>query len=140
MIQRKVNIILERLAQLGKIVPKDQQNYLSADFTVQKATEKILQELVEAACDINTHILVEEGKNPPEEYRKSFLLLGEYGLLPLALMEALAPAGGLRNVLVHLYENLDNAKVHEAARKAQDLFPRYIQAVTQYLQKRKPTS
>ena len=51
------------------------------------------------------------------------------GVLPPELAAALAPAAGLRNRLVHEYDDLDDAVVLAAVAEAGRLFPRYVAAV-----------
>lgn len=45
----------------------------------------------------------------------------------------LAPAAGLRNRIVHEYEELDHVRVLAAAREAQDRLRPYVAAVEAYL-------
>lgn len=68
--------------------------------------ERLLELLVQAAVDIVTHELAERDVTPAS-YRDAFLEAGRSGLLPDALSARLADAAGLRNVLAHLYEDID---------------------------------
>lgn len=53
-----------------------------------------------------SHELAERGI-VPGTYRDAFRRAGEEGLIPADLAASLADAAGLRNVLVHLYEDID---------------------------------
>jgi uncharacterized protein YutE (UPF0331/DUF86 family) len=68
--------------------------------------ERLLELVVQVSVDVLAHELAERGETP-ESYRKTFLLAAEKGLLPDPLARRLADAAGLRNVLVHLYEDID---------------------------------
>ena len=52
------------------------------------------------------HLVVEQGSSP-SSYRESFLEAGRLEIVPVDLAARLADAAGLRNVLVHMYEDID---------------------------------
>lgn len=106
-----------------------------ARFYERKAAERLLQEAIEAALDINAHVIAELGSEVPEEYYGGFLRMADLGILPLQLARSLAPSAGLRNRLVHEYEALDDARVLGAIGTLLDPSPRYAQAVEAYLAK-----
>jgi len=57
------------------------------------------------------------------------------GILTPELARSLAPSAGLRNRLVHEYETIGDAKVLAAIGTLSELYPRYVQAVEEYLAK-----
>lgn len=60
----------------------------------------------------------------------------ECGILPLELAEQLAPSAGLRNRLVHEYDALNYDLILKAICIAEDLYPRYVQLVKDYLDRK----
>ncbi len=134
-LRRKLVLIVENLKALEPIAGMPLQRYRDELF-VRKGTERLLQELIEAAIDLNTHILVQDGYGAPDDYYHGFLRLAEHGVLTRELAEALAPSAGLRNRLVHEYDAIVDAIVLDAVRKAQSLFPQYVAAVERYLSNR----
>jgi uncharacterized protein YutE (UPF0331/DUF86 family) len=68
--------------------------------------ERLLELLVQVAVDLVTHELAERSL-VPDSYRHAFLEAGRVGLLPEDLAGRLANAASLRNVHVHLYEDID---------------------------------
>lgn len=68
--------------------------------------ERLLELLVQVAVDLVTHELGERGL-VPDSYRHAFLEAGRIGLLPEDLAARLADAASLRNVLIHLYDDID---------------------------------
>lgn len=131
-LRRKLALMVENLKALQPIETIAPERYRTDVFT-RKGTERLLQELIEAAIDINTHILVQDGHGAPDDYYQGFIRLAEHGILPRELADALAPSAGLRNRLVHEYEALVDAIVLDAVRKAQRLFPQYVAAIERYL-------
>lgn len=99
-IRRKLTVIIDNLKALNPIIDITRDEYIK-DIYKRKATERLLQELIEAAIDINTHIIVQTGNTVPDDYYESFIKTGEYKIISLDLAEKLAPSAGLRNRLVH---------------------------------------
>lgn len=131
-IRRKLTAITTNLRALEPIATIDLSHYRTDIFT-RKGTERLLQELIEAALDLNVHLLAQEGRKLPDDYYHSFILLGEHGILSKELAAALAPSAGLRNRLVHEYEAVDDAAIINAVRQVQELYPQYVAAVERHL-------
>jgi uncharacterized protein YutE (UPF0331/DUF86 family) len=131
-IRRKLAIIVENLRVLEPINKMKKDEY-TRDVYRKKATERLLQELIEAAIDINTHVIVQTGNQAPDDYYESFMKLGILGILQIELAEKLAPSAGLRNRLVHEYDVLQDSLVLDAVRMAEDLYPEYVKKVEDYL-------
>ena len=133
-IRRKLQRITASLDGLRPIARLSLEEY-RARFYERKATERLLQEAIEAALDVNAHLIAELGAEVPEEYYGGFLKVGQLGVLPTDLAGALAPSAGLRNRLVHEYETIDDAKVLASVGTLLQLYPRYIQAIESHLTK-----
>src|SRR5438445_6068435 len=102
---------------------------------LSQLSERLLQEAIEAALDINAHLIAELGSEVPEEYYGGFLKVGQLGVLPADLAGARAPSAGLGNRLGHEYETIDDANVLASVGALLHLYPRYIQAVESHLTK-----
>lgn len=132
LVQSKMAIMIENLNALEPIPQLSIEDY-SSDIYKRKATERMLQEIVEAAIDINYHIIVESNKQPPDNYYQSFIDLSAVGAITFQLANDLAPSAGLRNRIVHEYDFLDNKTVIKSVRNALRLYPKYIDAINEYL-------
>ncbi len=133
-VRRKLAVIIENLKTLEPIKGMKPEEYLQ-DVYKRKATERLLQELIEAAIDINVHLIVEAGHTVPDDYYESFIKAGELKIISLELAQKLAPSAGLRNRLVHEYDRLEHSIVLKAVNMAEELFPQYIKAINDYLSK-----
>jgi len=131
-IRRKMATIVENLKALEPIGNMTLNEYIQGLYE-RKATERLLQELIEAAIDINTYIVVQTGSKVPDDYYESFIKLGEINVISLDLAEKLAPSAGLRNRLVHEYDTLEHSMVLDAVRRTQELYPNYIEQIENYL-------
>lgn len=110
----------------------DREEYIG-DVYKRKATERLLQELIEAAIDINTHIIVQTVNAVPDDYYGSFIKAGELKIIPVGLAEKLAPSTGLRNRLVHEYDLIEHSMVLEAVIMAEELYSEYVKEIEDYL-------
>ena len=133
-VRRKLEVIVENLRALEPVRHRKKEEYVK-DIFLRKAVERMLQELIEAAIDINVHIIAESGSPVPEDYYESFISAGTIGILSPVLAEHLAPSAGLRNRLVHEYDTLDHALVLDAVKMAEELYPRYIKEIEDFISK-----
>ena len=62
---------------------------------------------IQSAIDIATYIIVEKGLRKPSTYRETFEILEEGQVIPEDLANDLSDLAGFRNVLVHIYWELD---------------------------------
>ncbi len=133
-IRRKLAVITENLVALKPIETFTKEEYIK-DIYKRKATERLLQELIEAAIDINSHIIVQTGNTAPDDYYESFIKMGKLGIISSNLAEQLAPSAGLRNRLVHEYDLLEHSLVLEAVRVAEIQYLRYVNEIDGYISK-----
>lgn len=134
-IRRKLSTIGENLDLLRPIASLSFAAY-QGEIYRRKATERLLQIIVEAAVDVCAHLLVGTGHPAPADNYQAFLDLAEKGrIIDLTLAQDLAPSAGLRNRLVHEYERIDDRVVFQAVSRTLGIYPRFVQAVSNYLQK-----
>jgi uncharacterized protein YutE (UPF0331/DUF86 family) len=131
-IRRKLVTIVENLKALEPIANMTKREYIE-DFYKRKATERLLQELIEAAIDINTYLIIQTGHSVPDDYYESFIKAGEIKIISSDLAEKLAPSAGLRNRLVHEYNMLEHSMVLDAVQRAEDLYAEYIKQIKDYI-------
>ena len=131
-IKRKLARIAENLKALEPIENMNLDEYVK-DLFKRKATEKLLQELIEAAIDINVHMIAQTGNPVPDDYYESFVKVGELKIISSNLAEKLAPSAGLRNRLVHEYDRIEHVMVLKAVRMAEELYPTYIKEINDYI-------
>jgi uncharacterized protein YutE (UPF0331/DUF86 family) len=76
--------------------------------------ERLLELLVITASDIVFHLISSKGEAVPSSYKAAFLRAGEMGIISEKLSNKLALSAGLRNILVHEYEEIDYPLVHKS--------------------------
>lgn len=101
----------EFLALLEPLAALDRSDFCGDPYRYGSA-ERFLQLAIEAALDIGHHLIAHMGLGRPQSYAEVFRILGQAGILPEALAEAMAQMARWRNRLVHLYWDIDHAQVH----------------------------
>ncbi|MGL4501849.1 MAG: type VII toxin-antitoxin system HepT family RNase toxin, partial [Planktothrix sp.] len=96
-------------------------------------SERLIQLLVEAATDISSYLLVELHQVTPSTYVDSFILAGQNGIITQDLAATLSKSGGMRNRLVHNYDEIKPKIVFSAISRALEEYPIYIRQVNNYL-------
>lgn len=129
---RKSSLIVEDLVRLRPLAGLPVEEYLTR-VDAQLATERLMERMIGRMLDINYHIAIEQVGVAPRDFFESFLKMGELGVLPPDIAREVARAAGLRNRLAHEYNDLDPARVHEAAGRALRDIPIYLDHLHRFL-------
>ncbi|HXV97992.1 MAG TPA: DUF86 domain-containing protein [Anaerolineae bacterium] len=121
-------VFLRKLTYLGQLLA-DLAPFEGATLAEVQAEhyklERIFELLVMAASDILHHLLAERGIMPTT-YRDTFRLAAEQGLIPADLAARLQDAAGMRNVLVHLYEQINYTILRDSISPALRDFEQFV--------------
>ncbi len=134
LVTRKLLLVTSDLELLAAIRDKGLEAYLGSSID-QAVVERRLQRAVSRMIDINYHVLTASGQPPPADYHASFVKLGDLGVLDRDFARRIARAAGLRNRLVHEYEDIDPRKVFEALGDALRDAPTYLARVNEYVKR-----
>jgi uncharacterized protein YutE (UPF0331/DUF86 family) len=88
---------------------------------------------IQAAIDIATYLIAEEGLGKPVMYKETFEILGQAGLIPYELAEKLSGLAGLSDVLIHICWQLDLDQVHDVLQNDLDTLKSFLQEVKRLL-------
>ena len=131
--------IVARLSAIGNSVNalKDIREASLDEFLEDPAlapsSERYIQVAIQAALDIGVIVLTEEGVKTPDEYRDIFPRLGDIGVLPPEFAQKLVGMAKFRNVLVHLYLQVDPEKVYHYLQHDLGDLERFAQYIGEYL-------
>ena len=134
LVTRKLALITGDLKELGAIAARSLDEHL-ASFRDQLVAERLLERMIGRMIDINYHLITEAGHAPPTDYYESFIRLGTLQVLPPEFARRIAACAGLRNRIVHEYDEVDPAKVYEALQAAAKDIPDYLRAIQHYVEK-----
>ncbi len=105
------------------------------DFTKLRTLERNFQLIVDEMIDINQHFIKELGLDVSDDLEGTFHILGENKILPEDFVLKIAPVVGLRNRLVHRYEDLDPKIFIESFQKDYSDFEQYLKFISDYSEK-----
>jgi uncharacterized protein YutE (UPF0331/DUF86 family) len=134
LVTRKIVLVTSDLVALAPIAGKPLDAYLASDVD-EIVAERYLERIIGRIIDINYHLITESGHPPPPDYFESFTRLGRLGVLDAEFARRIAACAGLRNRIVHEYDEIDPRKVHEALQAAMRDIPLYLRGVNEYLSK-----
>jgi len=98
---------------------KEYENVTFEEFMAEHyAVERLLELLVRVSRDLIFHLLSEKNEEIPTSYKSAFLRAGEVSLISHDLAQKLAKAAGMRNILMHGYEEIDFKIVHQSIQAA----------------------
>lgn len=119
----KTDIIIKRLEYLKdliselesiKKIPKEE--FLD-DFTTILAAQRALVLAINICIDIGAHIIASNGIAKPETYKEIFKELRKNNVISKDLETSLTKFVGLRNLLGHVYIEIDNERIFEIIQK-----------------------
>jgi uncharacterized protein YutE (UPF0331/DUF86 family) len=115
---------LERLRdlidRLERVRAGGEEAYLASAET-RAMTERWLELAVQICIDLGTQLVMESSARAPDSYAGVFRSMVEADLLPSDLADRLSEAAKQRNLLVHLYMDVDDRKVFESLASLDDL-------------------
>ncbi len=137
LVTRKMVLITADLRALEPLARRPLEAYLASP-TDEVLVERYLERIIGRMIDINYHLLTEAGEPPPRDYFASFTQLARIGVLPAAFAKQMAACAGLRNRLVHEYDEIDPERVHAGLQAAVRDVPEYLRHVERFLKKSVP--
>lgn len=131
-IEQKIEEILKQLKYLKELVKISKKTFLSDDMQMYFA-ERVMQRMIEAAIDINMHVIADIKGITPDTYANSFTEMGQKKFFPLKFAESIAKSVGLRNLIVHEYHKIDIQKFHDSMKSALVDYAKYVRYISKIL-------
>jgi uncharacterized protein YutE (UPF0331/DUF86 family) len=119
--QNKINIerikqfageIKESLYILRGYIPKGKEQILK-DSTILGSIKYNLIVTIQGCIDICNHIVAKKGGRAPQDYGDCFKLMADLGILESSFFDRLVQMAKFRNLLIHLYWEVDNERVYQ---------------------------
>lgn len=105
------------------------------DFMKYRTLERETQLIADEMVDINNHFIRRLELPVPDSFQSTFIILAKNNILPFDFAEKIAPIVGLRNRLVHRYEEINMDLFLSALQKEKDDFKEYIKLISDYISK-----
>lgn len=133
----KVEGLIRHLRQytgyLRQIAKLDREEFLNDPMAIGSA-RYYLQVSIESCIDIANHIIATEGLRAPKDYRDTFKVLNEAEIIPDEFTRTMQAMAGLRNLLVHLYWEVDDKMVYDSLSTELDDFETFIVQVLKLIE------
>lgn len=107
LIKRRTLEIRKALDELKSLSSQGKDNLISDSNLIDAAKYKLLV-AIEASLSICNHIAARLEKKIPESYSDCFVILGKEEIISEELSKRLANMAKLRNMLVHIYWEIDD--------------------------------
>lgn len=132
-VERCLNDIRTELKDLRQSTDITWEAY-QTDKRLRRYVERALHVLIEACIDVAQHIIADESFREPINYRDTFVVLGEEGVIPRSQVKNLENMASFRNLIVHYYEKVDDAIVYGILKKNLNDFELFADAIAAYAQ------
>jgi len=106
---------------------------IADDVREQRFVQHTLQLAIQAALDVASHIVSDERLGEPDTNRDVFRLLERATIVPADLGGRLEQMAGFRNVVVHLYQEVDLGIVRDVVETHLDDLLEFVAAIRRRL-------
>lgn len=101
------------LAELRGFRKVDEEDFVR-EPALHHLAERYLHLACEAVADVAHHVIADEGLRQPANYKDAIAVLAEAGRIDRESVHRLQDWMGLRNVLTHLYLEIDHRRTYAA--------------------------
>ena len=119
-VEARIQRLEELIERLDGVQQAGEGAYL-ADAQQRAATERWLQLAIQVCIDLGTQVVSEQSARAPSDYAEVFKILGENGVIPDELALRMGNAAKQRNLIVHLYLEIDDRAVFASLAYLDDL-------------------
>ncbi len=132
-VTNRVSDIEEALTGLRELGALPKGDYLDDPHKVASSKYHLIV-AIEAALDLANHLIAKNRFRVPQDNADSFRVLAEHDVLPSDLTAALEDMARFRNLLVHRYGDVDDARVHAILGDDITDLHRFVEAVGKTLE------
>lgn len=135
-IRRKIKLIQEDLSELDNLAHYSFEE-ITKDHIIFLAVERLLEKIIMRAIDINQHMIAELGRGDERvrSYEDTFYILSQLGIYGEEFAKQIAPSAGLRNRLVHEYNNTRQDIIYKSVSEAVKQYVKYCDSILKFTEK-----
>ena len=127
-VKLKLDKILASIEILKQVAEFSEEDFLK-DRIIQLASERSLQIATQSIIDISTHLIAHNHWGTPNSYKDSVEIITRKGVIDRTLGTNLVNLVKLRNVIIHIYMDIDPKTIFESVQRAiSDLYD-FIEAI-----------
>ena len=135
-VRRKIKLIQEDLSELDRLAHYSFDE-ISRDHIKCLAVERLIEKIIMRAIDINQHMIAELGKGDERVrgYEDTFYILSQLGIYGEEFAKQIAPSAGLRNRLVHEYNNTRQDIIYKSVSEAVGQYVKYCDSILKFIER-----
>jgi uncharacterized protein YutE (UPF0331/DUF86 family) len=118
--------------RLRELAMEPEEAFL-ADYRSTESAKYLLIVATESAIDVCNHLVARLGGRAPEDYADCFAVLMSLGVIGADLAQRLRQMARFRNLLVHLYWQVDDRRVYRILHENLDDLGEYRRSVRDWL-------
>ena len=134
LIRKKLSRIDEYLNKLEPILKRSTSAITDDDFVLH-TLERLMQLIVDTAIDINTSLIRSEQLRSADDYYNTFVRLGEAKIIDSIFSLQIARSVGLRNNIVHNYEDMSLTTLIEKVKANIGDYREYVKQILEFLER-----
>ncbi|OGP88383.1 MAG: hypothetical protein A2156_06435 [Deltaproteobacteria bacterium RBG_16_48_10] len=135
-VRRKIKLIQEDLSELDRLAHYSFDE-ISRDHIKCLAVERLIEKIIMRAIDINQHMIAELGRGDERVrgYEDTFYVLSQLGVYGEEFAKQIAPSAGLRNRLVHEYNNTRQDIIYKSVSEAVGQYVKYCDSILKFIER-----
>ncbi len=132
-LENKIQYIRNNLKKLSELKEISEDEFLT-DYRNYDSAKYNLQISIEAMVDIGNHIISRENLGIPKTNADTFRILAKENIISSDQLSSYVAMTKFRNMVVHLYEEIDEKEIYKILQKNLDDFGKFIKSIfTKYL-------
>lgn len=124
----EIDIDKLRLLEVNDIADLD-------NFMKYHSAERLIEKIVDAAVGINQMILREKFSNPIKTSKETFTDLAGFGVLTADFANEISKSVGLRNKIIHEYDQVDAETFFHSIGLCQKQYKEYLRQLINWIDK-----
>ncbi|MBI3260913.1 DUF86 domain-containing protein [Candidatus Berkelbacteria bacterium] len=133
LVQRKLDQMGKYLDDLRTVAQKPKTEFTGSPIHYE--AERLIELIVGNALDINFHLIKVLDLPVPKQYKDSFITLGKANVLSPEFSQKIADSAGLRNLLVHQYDDVDIERLYDGLAAGIEDYEQYMKTLANYIAK-----
>jgi uncharacterized protein YutE (UPF0331/DUF86 family) len=127
-LENKIQYIRNNLKKLSELKAISEAEFL-ADYRNYDSAKYNLQISIEAMVDIGNHIISRENLGIPKTNADTFRILAKENIISSDQLSSYVAMTKFRNMVVHLYEEIDEKEIYKILQNNLDDFEVFIKSI-----------
>lgn len=127
-LENKIYYIRKNLKKLNELKEISEDEFLN-DYRNYDSAKYNLQVSIEALIDIGNHIISRENYGVPKTNADTFRILAKENIISKERLKSYIAMTKFRNMVVHLYEEIDEKEIYTIIRNNLDDFEYFLKCI-----------